>query len=97
MAVDQEVIPVHTQGVKVAISVPDPVCAAVDEAAARLGISRSEFFATAAGRYLEELERASLTNSVDEAVALIGGEVPELADRAWSDAAARRTFDRNPW
>jgi hypothetical protein len=97
MAVDHEVIPVHTQGVKVAISVPDPVCAAVDEAAARLGISRSEFFATAAGRYLEELERASLTRSVDEAIARIEGEAPGAADRAWSTAAARRTFERNPW
>jgi hypothetical protein len=97
MAVDHSVIPGHTQGVKVAISVPDRVCAAVDEAAARLGISRSEFFATAAGRYLEELQRASLTRSVDEAIALIGGDVPAAADRAWSDAAARRTFERNPW
>jgi len=97
MAVDREVIPVHAQGAKVAISVPDPVSTAVDAAAARLGISRSEFFATAAGRYLEELERASLTNSVDEAVALIGGEVPEPTDRAWTTAAARRTFERHPW
>jgi mRNA interferase MazF len=45
--------------VKTAISVPDETFARVDEAAARLGVSRSEFYARAAERWLVEL-RADL-------------------------------------
>jgi hypothetical protein len=97
MSLDTSVIPIHTGTVKVAISVPDPVCSAVDEAAARLGISRSEFFATAARRYLDEMARASLTASVDEAVVAIGRGGKDPSGQAWSRRAARRTLERNPW
>ena len=38
---------------KTAISVPDPVFERVDREAKRLGVSRSEFFAKAAERYLD--------------------------------------------
>jgi hypothetical protein len=97
MPIDGLVIPIHTPLVKVAISVPDPVCSAVDDAAAALGISRSEFFATAARRYLEELDRARLTASIDEAVSLIGSGGRDPADREWTRRAARRVMERNTW
>jgi hypothetical protein len=54
--------------VKTAISLPDETFAAATRRAAELGISRSEFFAVAAKRYLDELERASLTALIDEAL-----------------------------
>lgn len=57
---------------KTAISVPDEVFAQVVARAAALGISRSEFFARGARRYLEELESESLTTQVNEALDLIG-------------------------
>jgi hypothetical protein len=97
MTVDLIVIPSNTPFVKIAISVPDPVFADVEGAVARLGVSRSEFFATAARRYLDELDRGSLTASVNEAVALLGGSAGDDATRGWMADAARRTFDREEW
>lgn len=41
-------------------------------------MSRSEFFATAASRYLDDLDRTSLTTRLDQALALVGPD-PELA------------------
>jgi metal-responsive CopG/Arc/MetJ family transcriptional regulator len=81
--------------VKLAISVPDAVFASVETAVHKQGVSRSEFFATAARRYLDELERGSVTDSINEAVALVGDE--GTPSPAWSLEAARRTFDREPW
>jgi hypothetical protein len=45
--------------VKTASSVPDETFARVEEAATRLGVSRSEFYARAAERWLAELESTS--------------------------------------
>jgi metal-responsive CopG/Arc/MetJ family transcriptional regulator len=56
---------------KTAISLPDETFDAADRRAQQLGVSRSEFFATAARRYLEELTRSSLTQQIDEALAHI--------------------------
>ena len=57
---------------KTAISVPDETFERATRRARELGMSRSEFFATAAVRYLAELDRASLTGRIDEAFALAG-------------------------
>ena len=46
------VIPGYTASVKTAISVPDETFEQATRQAAELGISRSEFFARAARRYL---------------------------------------------
>lgn len=53
---------------KTAISVPDETFARVDARAAELGISRSEFYATAAARWLSELESSGLTAEIDDAL-----------------------------
>jgi metal-responsive CopG/Arc/MetJ family transcriptional regulator len=58
--------------VKTAISVPDDTFDAADKRAQELGVSRSEFFATAARCYLDELDRASLTVRIDEALEHVG-------------------------
>ena len=50
---------------KTAISVPDETFEQATRQAAELGISRSEFFARAARRYLDELASHSLTQQVD--------------------------------
>lgn len=71
---------------KTAISLPDAVYAQVVHQARVLGVSRSEFFARAAERYLSDLDRASLTRRIDEALAA-AGEAPETADVV---AAGRR-------
>ena len=53
---------------KTAISVPDDTFEQATKKAAELGISRSEFFARAARRYLDELASRSLTQQVNDAL-----------------------------
>lgn len=53
---------------KTAISLPDDTYQQASRRAAELGISRSEFFARAARRYLDELAAQSLTSQIDEAL-----------------------------
>lgn len=71
---------------KTAISLPDDAFDAADRRAQELGVSRSEFFATAARRYVEELDRSSLTQQIDEALAHVTSD-----DSAPAAAAAGRT------
>jgi metal-responsive CopG/Arc/MetJ family transcriptional regulator len=60
--------------VKTAISVPDDTFEAATKRAQELGMSRSEFFSRAARRYLEELDRESTTEQVDQALRAAGGD-----------------------
>ena len=95
-ALDEPVIPGHTQRMKCAISVPDEVFAAVDEQAARLGISRSEFFAVAAERYIHDLtldERVVALNEVLDAIGVYGPE----GDTEWILEAGRRFLAQVEW
>jgi len=55
-------------GVKTAISIPDETFERVEKQVADLGISRSEFFARAAQRYLAELEGESITAQINAAI-----------------------------
>jgi antitoxin MazE6 len=59
---------------KTAISVPDETFEQATRKAAELGISRSEFFARAARRYLDELASRSLTQQVDDALRAAGSD-----------------------
>jgi metal-responsive CopG/Arc/MetJ family transcriptional regulator len=59
---------------KTAISVPDDTYEEASRQAAELGISRSEFFARAARRYLEELASRSLTGQINEALLAVGDD-----------------------
>ena len=65
------VIPGYTHLVKTAISMPDETFDRVCRRAAALGMSRSEFFARAAKRYLDELDAESLTGQIDTALEAI--------------------------
>lgn len=75
-----EVIPSYTRLVKTAISVPDETFERVSQRAVALGISRSEFFARAAQRYLDELDAESLTMQIDTALEVL--ESPDEAQEA---------------
>jgi metal-responsive CopG/Arc/MetJ family transcriptional regulator len=81
----------YSAAMKTAISVPDVTFARVEEAAARLGYSRSEFFARAAERWLAELEDAGTTVAIDAALA--GAD----QDTAFVDAAAARLAADTAW
>ena len=63
------IIPGHTHVVKTAISLSDETFDRVS----RTARSRSEFFARAAQRYLDELDAASLTGQIDSALERLDG------------------------
>jgi len=58
---------------KTAISLPDATFERACRRASDLGISRSEFFARAAQRYLDELDSQSLTVQIDSALERLAG------------------------
>jgi metal-responsive CopG/Arc/MetJ family transcriptional regulator len=70
--------------VKTAISLTDRTFQRVDDAAKRLGVSRSEFFARAAERWLDALEDDGTTEAINRALAGLS------ADHAFTDMAAAR-------
>lgn len=67
---------------KTAISVPDETFERVDRAAKKLGVSRSEFFARAAERWLATLDDDHTTAAINHAIAELDD------DLAFTDAAA---------
>ena len=77
--------------VKTAISVPNPIFERVEEASARLGMSRSEFYARAAARWLDELEDDGTTSAIDRTLA------DASDDTAFVEEAARRSLRRTEW
>jgi predicted DNA-binding protein len=68
---------------KTAISLPDETFERIEAAAKRLGVSRSEFFARAAERWLNDLEDNQTTEAINQAI----GDLP--GDAAFSEAAAQ--------
>jgi Arc/MetJ family transcription regulator len=79
---------------KTAISVPDDTFEQASREAAELGISRSEFFARAVRRYLDELASQSLTSQIDEALQTAG---PDDSGSAAADAGRRRLAAGDDW
>jgi metal-responsive CopG/Arc/MetJ family transcriptional regulator len=73
---------------KTAISVPDEIFDQASGQAAEMGISRSEFFARAARRYLDELAAQSLTSEIDQALRTAGADDSGAA----AAAAGRRVL-----
>lgn len=61
---------------KTAISVPDPIFEAAEELAQRLGLSRSELYATAVAQFLAQYQREAVTKQLNE----IYADEPEPLD-----------------
>jgi antitoxin MazE6 len=78
---------------KTAISIPDETFEQVEQYTANLGMSRSEFFTTAAQRYLAHVNEESLTAGIDAAVELIGQDDSAAA----AVAAGRRRLAEDDW
>jgi metal-responsive CopG/Arc/MetJ family transcriptional regulator len=55
---------------KTAISIPDTIFDEAEALAARLGISRSELYATAVARFVEEQKSESITDALNEVYSL---------------------------
>ena len=71
---------------KTAISVPDDTFARASQRAHELGLSRSEFFARAARRYLDQLDAESATQQIDQALAQLAQL--DSPDESSADAVA---------
>ena len=80
---------------KTAISLNDELFIAADTKAKELGVSRSQFFAVAAERYLQELESETITEAYNRVYGPLGGQDPETAE--FIREAARRTMERSEW
>jgi Arc/MetJ family transcription regulator len=76
---------------KTAISIPDEVFAEAERLARRLKKSRSELYRDALREYVARHGTDYVTETLDR----ICGESPP--DKAFTDAAARRTLRRSPW
>lgn len=63
---------------KTAVSVPDPVFASADALARRLGISRSQLYATAVAEYVAKFQATRVTERLD---AVYGREGSRLESR----------------
>jgi hypothetical protein len=81
-------------GVKTAISIPDETFNEAERYAAELGISRSEFFTTAARHYIQELDAESLTGRIDAALVLVGDDE---SSHAAVRAGRRALADGDDW
>lgn len=80
---------------KTAISVPEETYRRATACAAALGVSRSELFATAVTRYLDQLDDEGAVREIDAAVALMEGDDSNAA----AAAAGRRRLahDEPDW
>ena len=56
---------------KTAISLPDDLFAAADDLASRLGVSRSELYATAVEKYVAEMRSHGVTAQLDRVYAAV--------------------------
>ena len=73
---------------KTAISVPDDVFDRAEHLSHELGMSRSEFFTTAARRYADELDSAETTRAIDAVIDEAVDEVGRNGESASGFAVA---------
>ncbi len=70
---------------KTAISLPDDLFESADALAKRLGVSRSELYATAVAEFLAKHQQAKVTERLDQ----VYGHQPSRLDRPLGRAQAR--------
>lgn len=77
---------------KIAISVPDPIYRAAEQAARRMRVPRSQFYARAVEAYLKQSDRQDITERLNAVYTKEQSE-PD----AFLRAAAGATFRRTKW
>ncbi|HEX8209043.1 MAG TPA: hypothetical protein VF584_02565 [Longimicrobium sp.] len=77
---------------KTAISLPDDIFSAADALAGRLGVSRSELYATAMAEFLAKHSPSEVTARLNQ----VYETEPSALDPALR-RAQRRTVAKNPW
>jgi len=75
--------------------VPDETFEQVEDRAAALGMSRSEFYTRAAQRYLQQLDAESLVARIDAALDLAGSD--DSADLAAAAGRRRLGLGEDDW
>ena len=76
---------------KTAISIPDATFTRVEATAARLGVSRSEFFTRAAERWIADLEDTQTTAAINAVLSA------DEHDGAFVERAASTVAGLDPW
>lgn len=79
-------------GMKVAVSIPDPIFAGAEALVRQLKTSRSEIYARALDEFIGSHAPDRVTEALDEAIDAVGNEPDTFAT-----AAARRTFSKIEW
>ena len=80
----------YTMSMKTAISIPDELFVSADLLAKRLGISRSELYATAVLEFVERLRADKVTERLNEIYATEGSSLdPALAKLQYRTLAKR--------
>jgi len=77
---------------KTAISLPDRLFGAADVLARKLGVSRSQLYATAVAEYVAKHQAAKVTERLNAIYSTESGTLPEDLRRA-----QRRTLERTEW
>jgi predicted transcriptional regulator len=77
---------------KTAVSIPDPVFAAADGLAKKLGITRSRLYARALGAFVASHQPESITEAMNAALEDIG-DAPD----PFVKQGARRVLERSEW
>lgn len=82
----------YTNGMKVAVSIPDPVFDEAEELARKLKASRSEIYARALAAFIGNHAPDRVTKAMNDAVDAVGASTD-----AFADAAARRVLTQVEW
>ncbi len=77
---------------KTAISIPDPVFQAAEEAARRLAISRSELYVRAVERFLQDESDEAITAALNEVYASNSSELDPVLHEV-----TLRSIDKDSW
>jgi predicted transcriptional regulator len=88
---------IHTNGMKIAISIPDSVFRDVKKAAEEQKRSRSEVIVEAVRDYLKKLESRRLMDTLDEVYAAPETKEEEVARRAALDLYKRTVLGKEEW
>jgi metal-responsive CopG/Arc/MetJ family transcriptional regulator len=88
---------VHTNGMKIAISIPDSVFRGLRKAAEEQKRSRSEVIVEAVRDYLRKLESRRMMDTLDEVYAAPEAEEEKVARQAALDLYKRTVLGNEEW
>ncbi len=98
--IDTKAESVHTNGMKVAVSIPDDIFRDAEALTRQLGTSRSDVYARALAAFVGDHVPDKVTQAMNDAVDVIGEAAGERGGEPTGEfarQAARRVFDRIEW